>query len=94
MNQKQNKMQLRVQIRNLIINKEEKLERDKLILIILSEIISQTKEFDVEKHIKYDQVSENLNLIDDPFQVQELFECFRTRLNQPSSQSDIENNCK
>lgn len=78
----------------VILSKEEQLERDKLILILLNEIIIQVKEFSDDKIIDYVQISENSHLLKDPYKAKELFESFKNKLIQSSMRSEIEHNCK
>lgn len=76
------------------LKKEELLERDKLTLLLLNEIIQQVKEFSEDKIIDYELIADNSNVLGDPFKSKELYTNYRLRLLQSSHHSEIENDCK
>jgi hypothetical protein len=74
--------------------KEDQIERDKLILILLNEIIGQVKEFSGEKFIDFEAATSNSKTLEDPTKSIEIFENFKSKLIHSTIASQVEHNCK
>lgn len=74
------------------VKEEDQVERDKLILILLNEIINQVKEFSGEKVIDFEAATANSKSLEDPTKSMEIFENFKSKLINSTLTSHVEHN--
>jgi hypothetical protein len=76
------------------IKKEEQLEKDRLTLLLLSEVIEQVKEFSDEKAFDLIEISKSSSMLNDWSNSKDLYFDFRKKLIQSSPISEVEYDCK
>jgi len=76
------------------VKEEDQVERDKLILILLNEIINQVKEFSGEKVIDFEAATANSKSLEDPAKSMENFENFKSKLINSTLTTQVEHNWK
>lgn len=74
------------------VKEEDQVERDKLILILLNEIINQVKEFSGEKVIDFEAATANSKSLEDPAKSMENFENFKSKLINSTLTTQVEHN--
>lgn len=75
-------------------NSTDQLSKEKQTLLLLNQILWNTKQFAAEKVVNFEEIVDEWQGLDDPFEAKELYHEFKTRLLGPNTSTKYENDCK